>query len=373
MTDNNTIKLLEFIKPDYDFDTSLSPPSPDYNDLSNWAATPLTEGQQFYVPDESYEVKKDNNDINVFYIHPTGFYEKNWNSDMDKNKSAYERTEIMLGNQASVFNDSCNIYAPEYRQATYYSFFDRNDSGREALDLAYSDIESAFKHFIRYMNDAKPFIIYAHSQGALHAQRLINNLIDNTKLQNLFVCGYIIGYMIPEKYYKNLFPSIRRSSSYNDYNCIVSWSTVVEGFKRNREKTLFWKPDGWSVELMKQKVVSTNPFSWSNDNDWHHDLSNKSIINKANNYDFTDRLRSEHTGTKKSIGLTRIQGFEASLNNESGLIETKGPLIDNIKKMKFFNGDLHPFDVMLFWGALRQNIKDRIDAYSRSILNDYGE
>ena len=85
------------------------------------------------------------------------------------------------------------------------------------------------------MNDAKPFIIYAHSQGALHAQRLINNLIDNTKLQNLFVCGYIIGYMIPEKYYKNLFPSIRRSSSYNDYNCIVSWSTVVEGFKRNRE------------------------------------------------------------------------------------------------------------------------------------------
>ena len=46
MTDNNTKKLLEFIKPDYDFDTSLLPPSPDYNDLSNWAATPLTEGQQ---------------------------------------------------------------------------------------------------------------------------------------------------------------------------------------------------------------------------------------------------------------------------------------------------------------------------------------
>ena len=42
---------------------------------------------------------------------------------MDKNKSAYERTEIMLGNQASVFNESCNIYY-EYRQATYYSFFD---------------------------------------------------------------------------------------------------------------------------------------------------------------------------------------------------------------------------------------------------------
>jgi hypothetical protein len=31
--------------------------------------------------------------------------------------------------------------------------------------------------------------------------------------------------------------------------------------------------------------------------------------------------------------------------------------------MKYFNGDLHPFDIMLFWGTLRQNIKDRIDAF----------
>ena len=40
---------------------------------------------------------------------------------MEKDRAAYERTEMMLGNQVSAFNDSCNIYAPEYRQATYYS------------------------------------------------------------------------------------------------------------------------------------------------------------------------------------------------------------------------------------------------------------
>ena len=45
------------------------------------------------------------------------------------------------------------------------------------------------------------------------------------------------------------------------------------------------------------------------------------------------------------------------------LVEAKGPLIKNIEKMKFFNGDLHSFDVMLFWGTLRQNVKDRIDAF----------
>ena len=363
MTDKNTFKLLELIKPEVDFDISNTPKKPDYSNLENWAALPDIDGQQFYVPDESFVVNKNNNEVNVFYIHPTGFYEKNWNSDMDKNKSAYERTEIMLGNQASVFNESCNIYAPEYRQATYYSFFDIKNNGRSALDLAYLDIESAFIFFIENLNEDKPFIIAAHSQGALHAQRLINKMVDNTDLKKKLVCAYVIGYIMPEKYYSDLFPNTKKSSCFNDTGCIVSWSSVVEGFKRNREKTLFWTPKGWTIELMSQKIVSTNPFSWTNDNGWYSDDKNKSIINKAQNYDFTDRLRVEHTGTKKSIGLTRIQGFDCSVNKESGLLEAKGELIENIKKMKYFNGDLHPFDIMLFWGTLRQNIKDRINAF----------
>ena len=93
---------------------------------------------------------------------------------MDKNRSAYERTEIMLANQASAFNDTCNIYAPEYRQATYYSFFDTKGNGQNALDLAYEDIENAFDYFIENFNHKKPFIIAGHSQGALHALSLIH-------------------------------------------------------------------------------------------------------------------------------------------------------------------------------------------------------
>jgi len=362
MTENNFIKFLELLKPLEPYNENNTPNEPDYSDINNWAATPSIDGQQFYVPNDSFSFKT-NNPVDVFYIHPTGFFEKEWNSDMDKSRSAYERTEIMLGNQASAFNESCNIYAPEYRQATYYSFFDRDGNGMKALDLAYDDVENAFDYFIEHFNNDKPFIIASHSQGALHAQKLINRKIDNSNLSNRFICAYVIGYIIPEKYYETLFPNIKRSESFNDTNCIISWSTVVEGFKRNREKTLFWKPDGWTVELMSQKIISTNPFSWTNDSEWHEDKNNKSIINKAQNYDFNDRIRIEHTGIKKSIALTRIQNFSAAMNDESGLIEAKGPLIENIQKMKFFNGDLHSFDMMLFWGSLRTNIKDRIDAF----------
>ena len=114
---------------------------------------------------------------------------------------------------------------------------------------------------------------------------------------------------------------------------------------------------------MRQKIVATNPFSWTNNSSWHKDIHNKAIINRAENYDFNDRFRIEHTGCKKSIGLTKVQDFETSLNKNSGLLETRGSLINKFKKMKFFNGDLHSFDMMLFWGSLRNNIKDRINAF----------
>ena len=231
MTDYHFKKFLDLVEPNIEFDHNEAASRPDYSNLTNWAATPESDVQQFYIPDESFKVNKINNDVDVFYIHPTGFYEKNWNSDMDRNKSAFERTEIMLANQASAFNESCNIYAPEYRQATYFAFFDKNQNGKKALDLAYTDVESAFDYFIENNNNDKPFIVAGHSQGALHAQRLIINRIQGTSLQERFICAYAIGYMIPDNLYDDLFPSIKRSENYNDTNCIVSWSTVVEGFK----------------------------------------------------------------------------------------------------------------------------------------------
>ena len=76
-----------------------------------------------------------------------------------------------------------------------------------------------------------------HSQGALHSHRLIANKIQGTELQKRFICAYAIGYMIPEKHYASMFPLIPQSQSPIDTNCIISWSTVVEGFKRERERT----------------------------------------------------------------------------------------------------------------------------------------
>ena len=72
--------------------------------------------------------------------------------------AAYERTGSHLATQASAFSETCNVYAPYYRQATYFSFFDtKSKNGFNALDLAYSDLSNAFEVFMEKHNNGKPF------------------------------------------------------------------------------------------------------------------------------------------------------------------------------------------------------------------------
>lgn len=364
MDDEKIDKLLEYIKPVNSFENTNHPLPPDYSNLENWAAYPGKEGQQFYLPDSSLNLNKNDNDVDVFYIHPTGFFEKTWNSFMEKDRASYERTEMMLGNQVSAFNDSCNIYAPEYRQATYYSYFAKNSDGISAHDLAFEDVLNSFNYFIENFNNNKPFIILGHSQGALHAQRLISKFVQGTQLQDRMICAYVIGYIIPEILYDELFPSIPMSSSALDTNCIISWSTVVKGYKRQRVRTIFWTPSGWTMQKMDQKIYSTNPFSWLNNNDWYDPPKcHSAVITKSPNFDFADRLSIKHSGAKKSLKYSSIQDFSVSVNGKNGLLEAKGPLVERMKKIRYFTGDLHSYDIMLFWGCLRQNIKDRIKAF----------
>ena len=69
------------------------------------------------------------------------------------------------------------------------------------------------------------------------------------------------------------------------------------------------------------------------------------------------------TSTFSTTNSFSVQDFSVSLNPENGLLEARGLLVDRMKKIRYFTGDLHSYDVMLFWGSLRQNIKDRIDAF----------
>ena len=64
-------------------------------------------------------------------------------------------------------------------------------------------------------------------------------MVDNTDLNTKLVCAYVIGYIIPEKYYSDLFPNTKKSSSFNDTGCIVSGLLLLKALKEIEKKLFF--------------------------------------------------------------------------------------------------------------------------------------
>ena len=83
-------------------------------------------------------------------------------------------------------------------RSEYVSNFgeDYNEIFHEKL-INYLHLIPEYKMFnyilkIENFNDSKPYIIMSHSQGALHAQRLISMYIQDTDLQKRMICAYVI-------------------------------------------------------------------------------------------------------------------------------------------------------------------------------------
>ena len=234
----------------YEFDTTIK--NPDYSSLNYWA-------QPFKV-DPSDDIPADLKDAttdslaDVFFIHPTTYTDAKthdgWNADIkdiDLNKKTDKSTILY---QASVFNKYCRVYVPRYRQANLQAFFTNDSSAaKQAFDLAYNDIKTAFKYYLENWNQGQPIIIASHSQGTLHAERLLKEFFDGKQLQSQLVCAYIIGLQVV----KDLFLSLKPCEDSIATGCIISWRTFLEGYISP------------IVLREKEQAIVVNPLTWTTD------------------------------------------------------------------------------------------------------------
>ena len=122
------------LAPDHDFDATHAPAAPDYGDPANWAALPDKADASDQIPDGFGRVATG---VPVFFVHPTSYMSSDgWNQPLDDDGANWVVDERILRHQASVFNSCCDVYAPRYRQATFFSFMDQSGNGAAALDLA---------------------------------------------------------------------------------------------------------------------------------------------------------------------------------------------------------------------------------------------
>ena len=118
--------LTSCIAPFKDFERYTPPPAPDYSKEINWASLPTKKDSADAVP--YYSTLKDGQAtamVDVFFVYPTTYYKgKSWNAAVDDKHVNKKTDKYPIREMASVFNGSCKVYAPRYRQATLYAFLD---------------------------------------------------------------------------------------------------------------------------------------------------------------------------------------------------------------------------------------------------------
>ncbi|MFM9076518.1 MAG: DUF3089 domain-containing protein [Bacteroidota bacterium] len=230
------------------------PPEPDYSSESSWAALPFRRDAADSVPLKSgFKDAQATADADVFFIYPTIFTQKplddhHWNAAADDPVLNRQIQTTTILNQATIFNGAARVYSPYYRQAHYHVFVttDRNDAER-ALDLAYSDVRRAFQYYLTRYNSGRPIIIASHSQGSLHAERLLLEFFDGKPLQRQLVAAYIPGRAVPV----NRFTSIPPTSSPEQTGVWAAWCTFTKGY---------WPA---TYDKFYKGALATNPLLWS--------------------------------------------------------------------------------------------------------------
>lgn len=364
-------KLFIGIRPKKNFNDYESPSSPDYSQLSSWACRPDLESKVFFKPNDF----KDNNpqkSAHVFFIYPTSFFGNfNWNAPLLHKQSKQLIDDVIIPSQASVFNDSCEIFAPRYRQATFYSFLSGGSNAKKALDLAYGDVVHAFEYYLRHLNDGHPFIIAGHSQGSLLGMKLLEDFIEGKPLYHKFIAAYLPGYKLPAHKFDFQFKEIIRGKTAEDIHCILAWDSYLNQIASLSflDNALAWTSDANGKRQWKKrlgvKVWACNPIDWNCDNQLQEKAGASVTVKFRRNKSlkWTDVSGDEHTGIEV-IGLSKPSPhrIKATLKQDGLLyIEKPKDVLFNIGLLP--GGNYHVHDYNLFYMSIKENVKLRIEKY----------
>ena len=140
-----------------------------------------------YIGSDDDKINVTDLDLNDLFKLAGSMRKAAWNANLD-DTALNNQTDIKpILYQASVFNGSCRIFAPRYRQANLKAFLVRKSpKAQETFDLAYGDIKAAFQYYLDHYNHGRPIIIAGHSQGSLHAHSPITGFLRrNTPAKTL--------------------------------------------------------------------------------------------------------------------------------------------------------------------------------------------
>lgn len=320
-------------------------PAPDYTQMSAWAAYP---GRSSHADDTPVGIReKLKLGVDVFFVHPTTYLMPRMaNAAFDADGGVRSRIDdIVMQRQASAFNGCCDIYAPRYRQASIRAITNHSKDAYAVTDLAYTDVSRAFDAFL-VASKNRPFIVASHSQGSIHATRLLQQRIAGTPLQQRMVAAYVIGAALPQEIAQSGLPICDSPTA---TGCVLTWNSVDSGNENARRlnDAVIWLKGSYQP-INGRPIVCVNPLDWR-------------VGSQASADNNLGAIHRDGPDDKLSAPIPKLTA--ASCKNGLLGVDIAKDQRKHFRDLLTLAGSYHDFDYSLFYMNIRTNAIERCRAW----------
>lgn len=296
----------------------------DYSNESNWLKIP--------------EITKPTDTV---YLYPTCNMDNSEGAkpicDID-DKGMREGAQRIYESQATVFEESTNVFAPYYRQSNmnYIGGMTSSEIEKFQMKEQRTDVYAALDYYFENYNQGRPFILAGHSQGSTMLKIVLEEYMQaHPEYLERMVAAYPIGYSITRDWLE-MHPYIEFAKEAGDTGVIVSWNTEGPG---NKEAQNF---------VVLENAISINPINWKRD---------------ETPADFSENLGSRMLNEETGVYEIKKDVADAVLDNERGVVvcnSKEAPITDGLG---FGPESFHNNDYNFYYENLRENVALRVKNY----------
>ena len=292
----------------------------DYGDPASWAYFALGEEK----------------DVDVFLIPPTVDTLSPSNS-VDLNDKLKGRFVNALDMERGIFEETCRMYAPYYRQMSINAYGLPADQRIQAREVAYRDIADAFQWYLDNANDGRPVILAGFSQGGELCLEIMKDFYGGNSeeavgLRDRLVAVYAMGWRLTEEMTEE-FPQLVPAKGETDTGVVICFDC--------EDGTI----DNTIIIPRGVKSLSINPLNWETDDTMAERTLNKGAVMENGGIPIPE-FCGAYIGDRGQIVVTDIDRDDYP------------PVLD-----LFPNGSYHLYDYMFFFTNLKDNVALRSDTY----------
>jgi len=295
----------------------------DYSKASNWLSIPAI-----------------TKDVDLVYFYPTCYSPS---SPSDLNLGSIDNAGMRTGaadvfaQQATAFEEDCNLFAPFYKQVsgTYGLNLSDEDNATLFRYAASKDASEAVDYYFKHFNQGRPFILAGHSQGSETSLYLLVDYFKNhPEYYSRMIAAYVIGYSVTSDVLsKN--PHMKFATGASDTGVIISWNTEGPG------------NSGKHNAVLLKNAKSINPLNW--------------------------KLDGTYAGAEENLGsfvdgkiVAGIADAQIDLSRGAVICTSVEPSAYSIPMPAIFGPQCyHGWDYKFYYANIRANAKERIKAFSK--------